>query len=166
MARKRKGSTRSGNPDRQVSRTEVQAARRRERQTRRLVTGGVVATAAILAVLGLVAFQRGRDQRLHDLTAVGRGVPAVVQVYDITCPICSELRANVRTIEGEFAEDALVIRVADVATPGGLAFVRQYTDLRRVTLLFFDSAGELVDVQSGLQTPPELRRTFTAHAGR
>jgi hypothetical protein len=130
------------------------------------VIGGVVLTGAVIAVLGLVALQRGRAERLHDLDIVGRGVPAVVQVHDITCPVCSELRANVRSIEDEFDEESLVIRVADVATAEGLAFARRYTDQRRVTLLYFDGDGDLVDVQSGLQTPGELRLSFSAHAAR
>jgi hypothetical protein len=166
MARKQNAGTRSGAPHRQQSRTEARAARRKERRTRRILVGAVIAAGVFLAVAGIIVVQRGRDERIHDLADVGRGVPAVVQVHDITCPVCSELRANVRQVEGEFDPDTLVIRVADVATPEGLAFVGQYTDQRRVTLLFFDAEGELVDVQSGLQTPAELRLSFSAHVGR
>jgi hypothetical protein len=166
MARKRKGSTPRGAPDRQLSKTDAQAARRKERRTRRRLVVGATSLGAILIVIGIIAFQRGREERLLDLADVGRGVPAVVQVHDITCPVCSELRANIRSIEDEFDEETLLIRVADVATPEGLAFVRQYTDLRRVTLLFFDREGELVDVQSGLQTPGELRQRFGSHAAQ
>jgi hypothetical protein len=103
------------------------------------------------------------DRRVHDLTPVGGGVPAVVQVHDITCPICSELRANVASIEDEFSEDDLLIRVADIATDEGLAFARRYTANRRVTLLYFDGEGNLVDERVGLRTPDELRREFSQH---
>lgn len=68
-----------------------------------------------------------------------------------------------RAIAGEFDPAELHLKIADVGTADGLAFAAEYTDQRRVTLLYFDGAGRLTDVQSGLRTLQELRQAFRAH---
>ncbi|MFW5827375.1 MAG: hypothetical protein ACOCU4_04750, partial [Alkalispirochaeta sp.] len=118
------------------------------------------------AVAAVIAVSNGRGAGSYDLTAVGTGVPAVVQVHDITCPVCSELRANVESIEDEFSDEDLLIRVADVATDEGLAFARQHTANRRVTLLFLDGDGTLVEERVGMRSAQDLREAFRAHSRR
>ncbi|MEX2443025.1 MAG: hypothetical protein WD492_05445 [Alkalispirochaeta sp.] len=140
--------------------------RTRARRRRRTMVGVVVALLGVGAVATVIAVANGEDRRARDLSLVGTGVPAVVQVHDITCPVCTELRANVESIEGEFSDDELVIRVADIATDEGLTFARQHTSNRRVTLLFLDGDGDLVDEQVGLRSPQELREVFVEHSRR
>lgn len=147
------------------ARKRAQKAERAKRRRRKRAAIWIGAAVVVVLATG-VAFAIGnrRERELHDLSAVGRGVPAVVQVHDVTCPICTELKANVLRAQRGFSEDELVIRVADIATAEGLAFAARHTLERRRTLLFLDSNGELVDVQSGLQEVGALRRTFERHS--
>lgn len=163
MARKRSGSS-AGSPKTQARKKQEKAdrAQKRKRKQAALWLGGAV---IVLLITG-VAFSVGnaRSRHIYDLADVGNGIPAVVQVYEVTCPICNELRANVQRVDRRFSNDELLIRVADVNTDDGLAFAARYTDQRRFTLLFFDADGELVDVQVGLQEVADLRQVFQQHA--
>ena len=103
---------------------------------------------------------------LRDLSNVGRGVPSIVQVHDVQCPVCSELRRNVERVARDFSDEDLVIRIADIRSDDGLAFASRHTTARCTTLLFIDGEGELVDIRSGLQSEESLRRDFEEHAGR
>jgi hypothetical protein len=70
----------------------------------------------------------------------------------------------VERIEGDFADEQLLIRVADVHSEEGLAFAGRYTEARRATLLYIDGEGNLVSEVSGAQGEATLRRTFESHA--
>jgi hypothetical protein len=133
-----------------------------KKQFRLLATASLVALVVGIGAVAFFAFQRGQD-RVHDLSQVGAGVPAVVQVHDFTCPVCTELRETVQGIEDEFDDDRLLIRVADVHSDDGLDFVARYTTARRATLLFIDEDGELVDVRTGAASAGALRRHFERH---
>ncbi len=157
----------------QTGAPETHARKRAEKKRRAAVrrrnrlTGIAIVTVLLAAgVVATIAAVEGSEEERHDLTAVGQGVPAIVQVHDTTCPVCTQLRANIERIEDEFSDEELVIRIADVDTDEGLRFVGQYTSQRRVTLLFFDGDGELTDVQTGLQPVSQLRDTFEAHAAK
>lgn len=138
----------------------------RAEQKRRALWIRVGAAAAIVAVAAvvLIAASSRRAARAHDLSQIGTGVPAVVQVHDVTCPICTDLRANVRRIERDYDDETLLVRVADIRDDDGLAFAARYTDQRRQTLLFLDGEGNLVDQRVGLLEVESLRTLFDAHA--
>ncbi len=148
----------------QARKRQEKADRKRRRNRRRLLLGIGAAVVVAAGVVVTIVLSAAAENRAYDLSGIGDGVPAVVQVHDATCPICSELRANVRRIEGEFSDEALLVRVADIHTSAGLDFAARYTNERRRTLLFIDGNGELVDVQTGLQDVAALRRSFEAHA--
>ncbi len=160
------GKHSSGSPITRERQRDAHKQRARARRRRRVVFAGAAVVLGIGTVVAVIAVANGRGTRSHDLSSVGTGVPAVVQVHDITCPVCSELRANVESIEDEFSDEELVIRVADIATDEGLAFARQHTTNRRVTLLFLDGDGTLVDERVGLRSSQELREAFIAHSRR
>ena len=124
--------------------------------------GAVVALIIAAGSSALYAYNQ-RENTVRDLSLVGTGVPAVVQVHDVTCPVCRELRSNVNRIDNEFSDDELLIRIADISTTEGNTFARRYTTARRVTLLFIDGDGDLVDVQTGVQSEDALRRAFRQH---
>ena len=154
----------SGSPAAQARKRQEKAQRARRRKRVRVLSAAAVGVLLLIAgATAIFAYSRGQEQA-RDLSAVGRGVPAVVQVHDATCPVCTELRGNVSEIEGEFDDDELLIRVADVHADEGLAFAARYTTARRATLLFIDGDGELVDVQTGAQDVATLRRSFALHA--
>lgn len=163
MSKKRGGST-PGSPENQARKREERKAQARKKRRKRLLMAlSIVALTAVAAGAGITLFNR-RAEAVRDISAVGQGVPAVVQVHDNTCPICTELRSTVARIEGEFADDNLLIRVADIHTDEGLAFAARYTSARRATLLFIDGRGNLVAEQSGAQAADVLRRNFELHA--
>jgi hypothetical protein len=164
MARTRsKKHGHGGSPETIARQREERARHSRRRRHSRFLLAGVTALV-LFAAIGAVVYATTRsDRELHNLGAVGKGIPAVVQVHDTACPFCNELRANVRQLEQEFSEEDLLIRVADVDSITGLAFARTHTAQRRVTLLFFDGEGRLVAEQTGVQEVETLRRTFARH---
>ncbi len=133
-----------------------------KKQLRLLATASLVVLVVAVGSVAVFAFQRGQEE-MYDLSRVGTGVPAVVQVHDFTCPVCTELRETVKGIEDEFDESELLIRIADVHTHEGLAFAARYTTARRATLLFINGNGELVDVRSGEGSAAVLRERFQRH---
>ncbi|NBC29333.1 MAG: hypothetical protein GVY29_05000 [Spirochaetes bacterium] len=154
----------SGSPEtRKQKRQEKDLRARRRRRGRRLLAAGVA--VLVLAAAGALAFASNqRADRARDLSLVGSGTPAVVQVHDHTCPVCTELRGNVQRVQDEFSDEELLIRVADVHTDEGLAFAARYTSARRATLLYINGSGELVRSQTGAQGVDALRRAFSNHA--
>lgn len=159
------GGRSSGSPITRERQREEQKLKARAQHRRRAIFAVTAVVLGVGAVAAVIAMTDGGGDS-HDLSSVGTGVPAVVQVHDITCPVCSELRANVESIEDEFDDSELLIRVADIATDEGLAFARQHTANRRVTLLFLDGQGNLVDERVGLRSPEELREVFSEHSRR
>jgi len=159
-----KKRNRSGAPQTHARKRAEKERRARIRRRNQLAVVAIVTVLLAAGVVATIAAVERSEEQLRDLSAVGQGVPAIVQVHDTTCPVCTQLRANIERIEDEFSDDELVIRLADVHSDEGLRFVGRYTTQRRVTLLFFDGDGELTDVQTGLQPVSQLRDTFTAHA--
>ncbi|HKK49371.1 MAG TPA: thioredoxin family protein [Alkalispirochaeta sp.] len=160
------GGRSSGSPLARERQREEQKMKARAQHRRRAIFTVAAVVLGVGAVAAVIAMTDGGGGDSHDLSSVGTGVPAVVQVHDITCPVCSELRANVESIEDEFDDSELLIRVADIATDEGLAFARRHTANRRVTLLFLDGQGNLVDERVGLRSPDELRDAFSEHSRR
>jgi hypothetical protein len=148
---------------RQRKKERKEAAERTRRNRRSLLIAAIAAVLLVSAAV-VVAAGNARSARFSDLSSVGQGIPAVVQVHDTTCPVCSELRRNLdRAIRGLDPSD-LIVRIADVNTPEGLEFAARYTDARRVTLLYFSADGTLVDTQTGLQDVDGLRANLLSHA--
>jgi hypothetical protein len=158
MARKKA----SGSPQTHERKRQEKAERAaRRRRTRLIQAGGVVAVAAAVIVV-LTAMTNRREALVQDLSQIGNGVPAVVQVWDITCPICNENRANVERIDQDYSDDELLIRVADMRNDDAVRFAARYTDRRRQTMLFFDGSGELTDIVTGGIEVDTLRSLFDA----
>lgn len=167
MSRPRsKKNSLKGSPANREKQREEKAREAKRRRRSRVVRGALIA-AAVLAVGGGGLFALNmREEKVRDLSVVGTGIPAVVQVHDITCPVCTELRGNVERISGDYSERELLIRVADVATDEGLAFAARYTAARRATLLFIDGEGNLVEEHTGALPPADLRMLFDRHTTR
>lgn len=147
------------------SKTEIKAEKKAQKRTRtRLMIGGGL-LAIVLAVGSLVTVQQLQARSLRDLSVIGSGTATVVQIHDRTCPICTSLLNSVQAVRRDFDDDELLVRVAELHTEAGAAFARRY-DAGRVTLLYFDAQGNLVDRQSGDQHPDVLRERFARHAGR
>lgn len=157
---KKNGSQEPGSPENRAKKREERAKAAQVKKRKKVIFSVAIAGIVVLAAGAAVTIFERRAEAVYDLSQVGQGVPAVVQVHDHTCPVCTELRATVDRIDGDFSEENLLIRVADVHTEEGLEFASRYTGARRATLLYIDGEGNLVNEISGAQGEAALRRTF------
>ena len=98
----------------------------------------------------------------HDLTRIGDGAPAVVQIHDPDCALCRELqRETLRALEA-FDDADLQYVVANIRTSDGARFANAH-GVQHVTLLLFDGDGARRDVIVGTQTSAVLKRRFQRH---
>lgn len=100
-----------------------------------------------------------------DLTKVGQGIPAVVQVHDPQCPMCQTLQRQARRALRSFEDDELRYLVANITSPDGLEFASRY-GVPHVTLLLFDPEGELIEVLRGPNNADTLRTAFGNHLSK
>jgi hypothetical protein len=152
-----------GSPRKREEQRELSKVREKRKRTLSVVKIGGVALVLLVGTAFALSAVNERLENAYDLSVVGGGVPVVVQVHDPACPYCVELRGNVESLKGEYQEDELLIRFAELGSQEGADFARRY-GADRVTLLFFDAEGELRASQTGVQSPNQLRRTFTRHA--
>lgn len=131
--------------------------------TRRSVIARFGYGAAGFAVLGGAGVWGVRHVRAieaeHDLSRLGRGVPAVVQVHDPQCPVCLALQRQTRKALRDFGEDEIIYLVANIRTPGGSGFAARH-GVPHVTLLLFDGQGNLRDTLQGPREADALRPAF------
>ena len=98
----------------------------------------------------------------HDLSRVGQGDVAIVQIHDPQCPTCTALQKQTRAALRDFDDCGIAYLVADIKTPEGAAFARRY-NVPHVTLLLFDGEGQLHQQVQGLQQAARLAEVFAAH---
>ena len=152
----------SGSPETQARKQQAKAERARIKRRSRLIYVGA-AVAGVLAAIVLLTAMNNRNERLaQDLSQLGEGVPAVVQVWDITCPICNQNKTNVERIDQDYSDDELLVRYVDMRTEEAVRFARRYTQNSRQTMLFFDGAGELTNIVTGPLEVNDLRILFDA----
>ena len=157
---KRKKSTRNTSPSKSNDST-VKSKSRKWREIRRFTL--VFALLAGVVGSGLAAFKYSYDAS-HDLSVVGKGIPAIVQIHDTSCALCNQLRRNTDSAIKPFG-DRLLYRIADISTPQGRQLQRRH-DVPHVTLLLFDGEGELRNVLTGVKSDEVLQRAFEIHLER
>ncbi len=94
-----------------------------------------------------------------DLSKIGQGVPAVVQIHDPNCPICNALQREARKAINDMDGDKPEYLVANIKTVEGSNFAADH-GVPHVTLLTFNAKGELQDVLRGSRKHAELRPVF------
>jgi len=159
MSKRKKSARRSTAPKRSVNRQSPKT--RRWREIRQFTLW--FALLASVVGSGLAAFKYSYDAS-HDLSVIGKGVPAVVQIHDPDCPLCNQLRRNASAAAERFGEH-LLFRIADISTPKGRQLQRRH-DVPNVTLLLFDGDGQLRKVLNGVKSDDVLERAFEAHLHR
>ena len=158
MKKKAKRSQPAKSKKKQATESPAPAAPGRRSFINRLVwVGGGVVVLGGATVFGARSV-RAKMAEL-DLSRLGQGVPAVVQVHDPQCPTCTALQRQTRRALSEFDDDQLLYLVADIKTEQGLVFAGRF-GVPHVTLLLFDGQGELVETLQGLRQAPELRTAF------
>ncbi len=123
---------------------------------RNLIKGAVVLVGGGFAVAGIQAYDQN-NRLLHDLTVVGNGVPAVVQIHDTGCRLCRRLKSS--TQEALKGIEGVNYRLADINTPEGKA-VQDRFGVPHVTLLYFDGEGRHRHTTTGTLSVEEVERNI------
>jgi hypothetical protein len=100
-----------------------------------------------------------------DLSKIGNGIPAVVQIHDPECPRCRELQKQAREAMESFDSNELQYLVANIRQDKG----RELAETQRVghvTLLLFDGNGKRQGILVGVNPSKQLVSTFRRHIKR
>ena len=130
---------------------------------RKVASGGLV-----LAAVGGVGWYFVEEVRAtireEDLSQIGNGIPAVVQIHDPQCPTCRALQSEVRDALEAFDSAELQYLVANIRSDEGRRLANAH-GVGHVTLLLFDGAGERREVLAGPNSASYLERAFRRHIG-
>jgi hypothetical protein len=100
-----------------------------------------------------------------DLSTLGNGVPAIVQIHDPNCPTCNALRREAREAACSFGENELQFKVANLRTKEGRALAGRH-GVGKITLLMFDGDGSMRLVLPGLSQAENLKPVFRRHVAK
>ncbi|HAA90900.1 MAG TPA: hypothetical protein DCE33_00545 [Rhodospirillaceae bacterium] len=100
-----------------------------------------------------------------DLTKIGNGIPAVVQVHDPECPRCRRLQSETREAMDSFDDNELQYLVANIQNTSGRDFAASH-GVGNVTLLLFDADGKRQTTLVGISSSKSLVSTFRRHIDR
>ena len=98
----------------------------------------------------------------HDLSRIGNGTPAVVQIHDPQCSRCRALQRETRSALSALGDGEIQYLVANTKTNQG----RDFATLHRVgnvTLLLFDGSGKRRSVVAGNRDRRSLSTIFRNH---
>lgn len=98
----------------------------------------------------------------HDLSRIGDGTPAVVQIHDPQCPQCLALQRATRAALSTCSENELNYIVADIRSIEGRSLAAAH-GVGHVTLLLMDGDGRRRDTLVGVRDSAALRRRFKRH---
>ena len=97
-----------------------------------------------------------------DLSKIGNGTPAIVQIHDPQCSSCRALQRQTRLALEEFSDGSFEYLVANIATPEGRDFADRH-GVGHVTLLLMDGRGRVRNVIQGQRSREALVPVFKAH---
>lgn len=121
--------------------------------------------AALLAGGGVYAVTSVRKTLAEfDLSRVGQGTPAIVQIHDPTCSLCQTLQKQTRKALRQFETGQIEFLVANIKTPEGQNMAAMH-GVDHVTLLFFDADGAMFHIEEGVQSKDELETIFRREFG-
>ncbi len=137
--------------------------------SRRSLLSKVGSGALVVAVLGGGGWYLVEDVkatvREEDLSRIGNGTPSVVQIHDPQCPSCVALQREARSAMDDFDDSELQFLVANITTSKGQQLAREH-NVGHVTLLLFDSQGNMKNALVGVNESDLLSRMFRRHIGR
>lgn len=100
----------------------------------------------------------------HDLSRVGNGKPAVVQIHDPQCPQCRALQQQARQALSDLDDPNVQYLVANIKSSSGQQFASKH-QVAHVTLVLFDGEGRRRAVLRGNRDSRELLDSFRVHLG-
>jgi thioredoxin-like negative regulator of GroEL len=130
----------------------------RTRAWPKLLAIGVIFLAIAIAIWNL---PQGYST---DLTLIGKGKPALVQVFDPNQVHSLELMETVNGLRGEYAGKVEFL-IADLNREPGRAFAEQQ-GAKPPALILFASNGVKVTTLSGVQTPEDLKKLLGKLLGK
>ncbi|MEM8658316.1 MAG: hypothetical protein AAGF22_09480 [Pseudomonadota bacterium] len=101
----------------------------------------------------------------HDLTRIGKGSPAVVQIHDPNCTQCTALQRQTRQALRTLDDPRLEYVVANIRTSEGRAYAAQH-GVQHVTLLLVDGRGRVQNILAGPNQADRLEAAFADHLAR
>ena len=119
---KRKAKASKSSPNTNKSSASPVAARRPISRRKML---GLLLGVPLVGVAGVGVHRHDVKKRaLHDLSVLGNGSPAIVQIHDPSCRLCRRLMANTKKALGD--RDDITYRIADVTKTKGREFQERY----------------------------------------
>ncbi|GAB5449272.1 hypothetical protein [Gymnodinialimonas sp.] len=119
----------------------------------------------VVGVAGYFTAQRVQASICElDLSKIGDGTPAVVQVHDPQCSLCVTLQRQTRRALRAYGDDSHHFLVANIATTQGEFFARRH-GVGNVTLVLLDGAGQQTGVVRGPISSEALSDALQAHLG-
>ena len=110
-----------------------------------------ITTFSVAAYMDKLAFEQ-------DLSVIGNGKAAVVQIHDPGCQLCQQLKRNLNRVKGDF-EDSVQFKIANIKNKKGNEFASKHR-VGHVTLLFFDKRGRRTNIINGVTPPAEIRQAL------
>lgn len=160
--KKQNRKPRKSNPAKQENSTPASEPQSTRRDVLRLARNGLIA-AGVLGGSGAYAVSAVRATAIEqDLSRIGAGIPAVVQIHDPTCSMCTALQHETRKALHDFDDGEIEYVVANIKTQAGSAFANHHGQ-PHVTLMLMDPKGEPVRILNGPQDRNTLRGIFAAH---
>lgn len=134
------------------------------RNTLRLLRNGAIA----LPVVGVAGYFTAQAVEASicelDLTKIGDGTPAVVQVHDPQCNLCVTLQRQTRRALRPYADDSHHFLVANITSTQGAFFARRH-GVGNVTLVLLDGTGAQVGIIRGPISNDALDAAIQSHLG-
>ena len=125
---------------------------------------GLLLGVPLVGVAGVGVHRHDVKKRaLHDLSVLGNGSPAIVQIHDPGCRLCRRLMANTKKALGD--RDDITYRIADITKTKGRQFQERY-GVPHVTLLLFNAKGRHVHTVQWVTPAEELAEHFRRHLPR
>lgn len=103
--------------------------------------------------------------RETDLSTIGNGIPAIVQIHDPSCPTCTALQREAREAVCSLDDEKVQFLVANLNTEEGRRLATRHR-VGKITLLLFDGEGNMRNVLAGPNSAENLKPVFASHAAR
>ncbi|NNJ76166.1 MAG: hypothetical protein HKP56_13525 [Anderseniella sp.] len=126
---------------------------------------GAIGLVAVGGIGAYVVHLYRSTSHEHDLSRVGNGIAAVVQIHDPQCQLWLALQKETRHALASLDGDKPGYVIADIRTDKGLSFANKHS-AKHVKLLLFDKAGKLRQVINGQRGSDELRQAFARLVAR
>ncbi|MEH6825601.1 MAG: hypothetical protein V7629_17020 [Motiliproteus sp.] len=122
------------------------------------------AVIAVLAAGVFIATQTMMTPISTDLSVIGQGTPSLVLGVESYSPAGGDALNRLNVVKGDY-EDRILFVVADLGTPQGQTFARQY-NLQDGVAIFLSSDGKPDKITSIPADEQELRKQLDSNLAR